>query len=90
MVEEIEVPIRVTTPIVKGSIVLVSDSLEHDEVLALQTQLRHITGHDKFLIVMPRTGTSVSVHGPDELKDVVRSLVQEQFDNLLKELRTHV
>lgn len=81
------VPIKVTEPVLKGSIVVVSNLVDPEEMPRLTTSLRHITGHDKFLIVAVGDGQAVSVHNPDDLRAAVRALVREEFDNMLKELR---
>lgn len=81
------VAIKVTEPVQKGSIVLVDDMIDPEEMPRLITSLRHIAGHEKFLIVHVPEGSAMSVHTPDDLKRAVRALVREEFDNMLKELR---
>lgn len=81
------VAIKVTEPVQKGSIVLVDEMIDPEEMPRLITSLRYIVGHEKFIIVHVPEGRAMSVHTPEDLRVAVRALVREEFDNMLKEIR---
>jgi hypothetical protein len=86
MEPEEKIQVVITAPIQKGSIVIFSsDSFEEDMVAAIQTQLRFIAGHERFLLMQVGTKDRVGVFGPDDLADAIRQLAKEALGGGSKE-----
>jgi hypothetical protein len=77
----------VTDPIQKGCLVLVRrEQVEQADLPALMNQLRDIAGHDRFLLLALIDGASVDVHGPEELKEALRSVAKDAVDEALNDV----
>ena len=86
--ESDEVHIRVSKPIQKNVIIEVYDMVDPEEMPRLMATIRQMVGHEKFLIVRTGEGQGLTVHGDDDVRAWLRSLVREEFDELLKEVKS--
>lgn len=76
----------VTSPIQKGSIVLLrKEQIDPEVVPFIMNELRRAAGHDRFLLMGLIEGASLDVHGPEDLADAIRQLAQEAMNGSTEE-----
>lgn len=83
------VPAYVTRPIEKGVIVLIiGNQFAAEDAPRVMNELRYVAGHDRFAIMEVVPGTSIGLHGPEDLKEALRQLAKEALNGRTEEERT--
>lgn len=75
------VDVQVTGPIAKGSIVVVRrEQIDEADLPYVMNELRRAAGHERFLLLALVEDASLTVSGPEDLKDALRQMAKEAVD----------